>query len=96
VFLIGGGVQLAEGLAGGWGIVRKQQPQPVEYNMQASNKTYTFRTRELGRFVVVAEVTVHADGSATYEDGVTVQTGITAKDAFSRAKHRKAQMQSRY
>ena len=58
-------------------------------------KSYTYRTFEDGVSVIVAEVTVHGDGTATYCNGAMEQR-MSAEQAFDKAKLRKAQHESRY
>lgn len=58
-------------------------------------KTYTYRTFEDGRLVIVAEVTVHGDGTATYCNGAMEQR-MSTEQAFSKAKFRKAVCESRF
>lgn len=61
----------------------------------SSEKTYTYRTFEDGRLVIVAEVTVHGDGTATYCNGATEER-MSAKQAFGKAKLRKSVCESRW
>ena len=58
-------------------------------------KTYTYRTFEDGRSVIVAEVTIHGDGTATYCNGAMEQR-MSAEQAFGKDKLGKSGWESRF